>query len=105
MRVAASTKEAGRSAAWSVLEARSAAALVARIERRETGGRPPRQLRLLPRISLRSMRATVHASPADAGDVGAAGDELVLEALEAAVEMIDAVDHGLAFGGGRPLDA
>src|SRR5262245_27672807 len=36
-------------------------------------------------------------SAADAGDVGAAGDQLVLEALKAAVEVIDAVDHGLTF--------
>src|SRR6185369_11289755 len=36
---------------------------------------------------------------ADALDFRAATDELFLEPLEAAVEMIDAVDHGLAFGG------
>src|ERR1700674_5798707 len=41
------------------------------------------------------------ASTADALDLGAAADELVLEALEAAVEMIDPVDHGLALGGER----
>jgi hypothetical protein len=38
---------------------------------------------------------------ADALDSGAAGRELVLEPLEAAVEMVDAVDHGLALGGKR----
>ncbi len=36
-------------------------------------------------------------SAADALDRGAAGGELVLQPLEAAVEVIDAVDHGLAF--------
>ena len=35
---------------------------------------------------------------ADAFDRRAAAGELVLEPLEAAVEMIDAVDHGLALG-------
>ena len=38
------------------------------------------------------------ASPRDPLDGGAAGGELVLEALEATVEVIDAVDHGLALG-------
>src|ERR1700739_1627651 len=42
--------------------------------------------------------------PADALDLGAAAAELVLEALEAAVEVIDAVDHGLAFGRERGDD-
>src|SRR5581483_3326331 len=44
------------------------------------------------------------SSAADALDRGAAGAELVLEALEAAVEMIDAVHHRLAFGGERGDD-
>src|SRR5215510_6355092 len=35
---------------------------------------------------------------AEALDGGAAGRELVLEPLEAAVEVIDAIDHGLALG-------
>jgi len=39
------------------------------------------------------------SSIADALDRGAAGRQLFLEPLEPAVEMIDAVDHGLAFGG------
>src|ERR1700739_1617351 len=43
-------------------------------------------------------------SPADALDLGAAAAELVLEALEAAVEVIDAVDHGLALGRERGDD-
>src|SRR4051794_15390782 len=38
------------------------------------------------------------SSPADALDLGAAGRELVLEPLEAAVEVIDAIDHGVAVG-------
>src|SRR5215472_15056281 len=49
-------------------------------------------------------QAPCRTSPADARDVGAAGDELVLEALEPAVEVIDAVDHGLALGGERRDD-
>jgi hypothetical protein len=40
-------------------------------------------------------------SSADALDLAAAAGELVLQPLEAAVEMIDAVDHGLALGGER----
>src|SRR4051794_2076160 len=36
-------------------------------------------------------------SAADALDRGAACRELVLEALEAAVEVIDAIHHGVAF--------
>src|SRR6516225_5736005 len=36
--------------------------------------------------------------PAEALDRGAAGGELVLQPLEAAVEVIDAVDDGLALG-------
>src|SRR6476646_12050397 len=35
---------------------------------------------------------------ADAFNGGAAGGELVFEPLEAAIEMIDPVDHGLALG-------
>src|ERR1700692_542633 len=42
-------------------------------------------------------------SIADPLDRGAAGRQLFLEPLEAAVEMVDAVDHGLAFGG-QPRD-
>src|SRR5690348_11007216 len=38
------------------------------------------------------------ALAADAGDVGAAAGELVFQPLEAAVEVVDAVDHGLALG-------
>src|SRR3984893_14564579 len=40
---------------------------------------------------------------ADALDGGAAGRQFVLEPLEAAVEMVDAIDHGLALGG-KPRD-
>ena len=43
-------------------------------------------------------------SPCDAGNLRAAGGELVLKAFEAAVEVVDAVDHGLAFGGQRGDD-
>src|SRR5437763_5163894 len=42
--------------------------------------------------------------PADALDRGAAGRELVLQPLEAAVEVVDAVDHGLALGRERGDD-
>ena len=45
----------------------------------------------LPRVTLRCHRR-------NALDRGAAAGELVLEPLEAAVEVIDAVDHGLALG-------
>src|SRR5882757_7943012 len=38
------------------------------------------------------------SSSADALDLGTAGGELVLEPLEAAVEVIDAIDHGVAVG-------
>src|SRR5499426_2183559 len=41
---------------------------------------------------------------ADALDGGAAGGELVLQPLEAAVEVIDAIDHGLALGRERGDD-
>src|ERR1700722_6309540 len=40
---------------------------------------------------------------ADALDGGAAGRQFVLKPLETSVEMIDAVDHGLAFRG-KPCD-
>src|ERR1019366_780035 len=43
------------------------------------------------------------SSIADALDGSAARRELFLEPLESAVEMIDAIDHGLAFGG-KPRD-
>src|SRR5215471_12833946 len=45
-----------------------------------------------------SATIVARASPADALDLGAAGGELVLQPLEAAVEVIDAVDHGVAVG-------
>src|SRR5215471_18667346 len=100
-RVDASTKAVGRSAAWAAA-ATSMAAPVERMERSEIRGQPRRQSRLPTRIALRSMRATAATIlPADTRDVGAAGDELVLEALEPAIEMVDAVDHGLALGGER----
>src|SRR5690606_5508131 len=38
-------------------------------------------------------------SARDAFDLGAAAAELVFQAFEAAIEMIDAVDHRLALGG------
>src|SRR5262249_61879904 len=41
---------------------------------------------------------------ADGRDGGAAGRELVLKPLEAAIEMIDAVDDGLALGRKRRND-
>src|SRR5262245_6715768 len=41
---------------------------------------------------------------AEALDGGAAGRELVLQPLEAAVEVIDAIDHGLALGRERGDD-
>src|SRR4029079_1837211 len=44
------------------------------------------------------VRGILRAQPLD---LGTAGAELGLELLEAAVEMIDAVDGGLAFGGER----
>src|SRR3954454_15403862 len=51
-------------------------------------------------ISL-SRAVTIRSSNsvADALDRGAAGRQLFLEPLEAAVQVIDAVDHGLAFSG------
>src|ERR1700736_1865817 len=45
------------------------------------------------------LRNTRQNLSADALDDSAAGRKFVLEPLEAAVEMVDAVDHGLAFGG------
>ena|SRR6516165_8132325 len=53
-------------------------------------------LRLRP--ASQSVRCCRALSPRDPLDGGAAGGELVLEALEATVEVIDAVDHGLALG-------
>src|SRR4051794_32035634 len=47
---------------------------------------------------------TAESSPADPLDLGAAAAELVLEALKTAVEVIDAIDHGLALGGERGDD-
>src|SRR5215471_14438170 len=49
-------------------------------------------------------RGGMSALAADALDFGAAAAELVLEALEATVEVIDAVDHGLALGRERRDD-
>src|SRR5262250_3422142 len=53
------------------------------------------QIELAARARSISSKSTLSA---DALDLGAAGGELVLEPLEAAVEMIDAVDHGVAVG-------
>src|SRR5437762_8181393 len=41
------------------------------------------------------------ASTAEPFDGGAAGGKLVFQPLEATIEMIDAIDHGLAFGSQR----
>src|SRR3981189_1803795 len=62
--------------------------------RRDTGC-PPARTRQESREPLLS---------ADALDGGAAGGELVLQPLEAAVEVIDAIDHGLAFSRERGDD-
>ena len=43
-------------------------------------------------------RPSMRTSAGEPLDVGAAAGELFLEPLEAAIEMIDAVDHGLAVG-------
>src|SRR5437870_4378319 len=53
---------------------------------------------LTQRCVLHRVRDTLSAETFDGG---AAGGKLVFEPLEAAVEMIDAVDHGLAFGSQR----
>src|SRR5262249_30693440 len=50
-------------------------------------------------IAVRRPRIGRNRSAADPLDRRAAGGELVLQPLEAAVEMVDPVDHGLAFGG------
>src|SRR5499433_4022297 len=50
----------------------------------------------------RNFKSTTLA--ADALDRGAAGRELILQPLEAAVEVIDAVDDGLALGRQRGDD-
>jgi hypothetical protein len=70
----------------------------ARSGRPMTGSATPFFERLCPAMTmLRSeCRFTL---PRQALDGGAAAGELVLEPLEAAVEVIDAVDDGLAFGG------
>src|SRR4051794_3089534 len=61
--------------------------------------------KLAARASTPTMAARASkALPADPFDRGAAGGELVFEPLEAAVEMIDAVHHGLAFGSKRGDD-
>ena len=49
------------------------------------------------RRSIRGL-CKAHPCPADALDVRAAAGQLFLQPLEAAVEVIDAVDHGLALG-------
>src|SRR5215831_4509922 len=59
------------------------------------------QIELAARARSISSKSTLSA---DALDGGAAGRELVLEPLEAAVEMIDAVDDGLALGRKRRND-
>src|SRR5207247_8358662 len=53
------------------------------------------QKQLVTRASSISSRCRL---PAEALDGGAACRELVLQPLESAVEVIDAVDEGLAFG-------
>src|SRR5262245_15989131 len=50
-------------------------------------------------IAVRRPRIGRGRSAADPLDGRAAGGELVLQPLEAAVEMVDPIDHGLAFGG------
>src|SRR5262249_6042183 len=54
-------------------------------------------------LSRAAIDLTSKTLVADALDRSAAGRQLFLQPLEAAVEMIDAVDHGLAFGG-KPGD-
>src|SRR3954453_4649766 len=56
-----------------------------------------------PRIKSEDMLCGIRALVADALDRRAAGRQLFFQPLKAAVEMIDAVDHGLAFGG-KPRD-
>src|SRR5262245_10269653 len=58
----------------------------------------------LPRKRGREQSDRPSKLAADALDGGAAGRELVLKPLEAAVEMIDAVDDGLALGRKRRND-
>ena len=66
---------------------------------------PRRGPRGAPRRGARARAGRARSlTPADALDRGAAGGELVLQPLEAAVEVIDAVDHGLALGGERGDD-
>src|SRR4030081_1286946 len=49
-------------------------------------------------LSWAAIGSTSWRLVADALDRGAAGRKLLLQPLKTAVEMIDAVDHGLAFG-------
>src|SRR6185295_12920955 len=48
--------------------------------------------------TARSLKAVMLSSALHALDVGAEGREFFLDPLEAAVEMIDAIDHGFTFG-------
>src|SRR5208337_1224597 len=52
-------------------------------------------------ISLSLSSACVIASARNALDVGAAGGELLLQPLEAAIEVINAIDRRFALGGER----
>ena len=64
----------------------------------EITSRPSRSSASSFEVGCRQLVVGVHRQPGTAIDVGAAGAELLLQPLETAVEVIDAIDRRLALG-------